>query len=200
MRRESESPRIPGFQAEAAAYRSSRRYPAHGTLRWGPQIRPDRFTLTDYDPRWPLLFQLERQQMRACLGGSAVAIEHVGSSSVPHLKGRPEIDILVGVQTLDDVERCAELLAGLGYVATSRPPSPSDGWCLMAKSGRISFEVLIVLHLGPLWSRHLALRDYLRRAPAKARAYERLKDQWAAKYGVDTKAYKEAKKRFWASV
>jgi GrpB-like predicted nucleotidyltransferase (UPF0157 family) len=138
--------------------------------------------------------------MRACLSGSVVSIEHVGSSSVPYLKGRSEIDILVGAHAPDDVERCADLLAGLGYVATSRPPSPSDGWCLMAKPGPIPFEVLIVQHLSPLWRRHLALRDYLRRDPAKARAYGRLKAGWAAKYGVDTKAYKEAKKRFWASV
>lgn len=201
MTGDSEPARMPGFQAEAAVYRSGRRYrPSEGARQPEGQLRPDRLMLTDYDPRWPLLFRLERQRMRACLGGRAVSIEHVGSSSVPYLEGRPEIDILVGARTADDVERCADSLAGLGYVTTARPLSPSDGWRLMAKPDPIPFEVLIVRHLSPLWRRHLALRDYLRRDPAKALAYGRLKAEWAARYGADTEAYKEAKRRFWASV
>lgn len=201
MRGDSEPARMPGFHAEAAVYRSSRHYRAgDGARRPEGQIRPDRLMITDYDPRWPLLFRHERQRMRARLGGRAVSIEHVGSSSVPHLEGRPEIDILVGTRTSGDVSRCADLLAGLGYAATVRPPSPSDGWLLMAKAGPIPFEVLIVRHLSPLWRRAVALRDYLRRDPAKAFVYGRLKAEWAARYGGDTEAYQEAKRQFWAKV
>lgn len=192
---------MPGFQAVAAVYRSSRHYRASdGARQPEGQIHPDRLMITHYDPRWPLLFGLERQRMRARLGGRAIAIEHVGSSSVPNLKGRPEIDILVGARTSDDVGRCADLLAGLGYVATVLPPSPSDGWLLMTRPGPIPFEVLIVRHLSFLWRRHLALRDYLRRDPAKALAYGRLKAEWAARYGANTEAYHEAKRQFWATV
>lgn len=199
--RNSKSTRIPGFQAEAAVYRSSPYHQAsEGALRPEGQIRLDRLMLTDYDSRWPLLFQRERQRMRTCLGNRAVSIEHVGSSSVPNLGGRPEIDILVGARTTDDVARCADLLTGLGYVSTSHERSGADGWNLMARPGPIPFEVLIVRHLSPLWRRHLALRDYLRNNPEKALAYGRLKAEWATKYGVDTEAYKQAKRLFWASI
>jgi GrpB-like predicted nucleotidyltransferase (UPF0157 family) len=201
MTGDSEPATVPGFQAEAAVYRSRHHYRAsEGVRQPEGQIHADRLMITDYDPRWPLLFRLERQRMRARLGGSAVSIEHVGSSSVPNLEGRPEIDILIGTRTSDDVNTCADLLTSLGYVTTAHPPSPSDGWRLMAKPSPIPFEVLIVQHLSPLWRRVMALRDYLRRHPAKALAYGQLKAKWAAKSGADTEAYKEAKRRFWGSV
>jgi GrpB-like predicted nucleotidyltransferase (UPF0157 family) len=201
MREDSKPARVPGFQAEAAVYRSRHHYRANEDARQPQgQLHPARLLFRNYDPRWPLLFGLERQRMHARLGGSAVSIEHVGSSSIPHLKGRPEIDILVGARTSGEVHRCADLLTALGYKATAHPPSPSDSWRLMAKPGPIPFEVLIVQHQSPLWRRHLALRDYLRCDPAKALAYGQLKAKWAAKHGADTEAYKEAKRQFWATI
>ena len=70
----------------------------------------------------------------------------------------------------------------------------------MSRSDPIPFELLMMEHLTPLWRRHLRLRDYLRRDPARAVAYGRLKADWAAKYGSGTEGYKEAKRRFWASL
>ena len=40
-------------------------------------------TLADYDPGWPVLFAREAARIRAALGGRAVQVEHVGSTSVP---------------------------------------------------------------------------------------------------------------------
>jgi GrpB-like predicted nucleotidyltransferase (UPF0157 family) len=94
------------------------------------------------------------------------------------------------------MEKCADLLTVLGYATSSRPPSSSDGWLLTTRPGRIPFELLITLHLSPLWKHHLWFRDHLRRHSTTALTYRRLKSEWAAKYGADTTAYKEAKRRF----
>ena len=122
------------------------------------------------------------------------------SSSVPGLSGRPEIDILVGVGTAQDIEEGAHLLKGLGYVTESRSPSPPESWYLMSRPAPIPFELLVVKYLGRLWRRHLWLRDSLRRDPARSLAYSRLKSEWAATYGSNTAGYKEAKRRFWALI
>jgi GrpB-like predicted nucleotidyltransferase (UPF0157 family) len=76
--------------------------------------------LHGYDPRWPRIFTAEQGRIRATLGSTAIAIEHVGSSSSPGLSGRPEIDIIVGVSSSSDVDASARLLKGLGYVPPQR--------------------------------------------------------------------------------
>jgi GrpB-like predicted nucleotidyltransferase (UPF0157 family) len=159
-----------------------------------------RRALSGYDARWPRIFAAEQRRIREALGSLAIAVEHVGSSSVPGLWGRPEIDILVGVAAPADVDAGACRLTALGYAVDDRGTPESEPWCLLSRAGQISFEMLVVEHLGPLWNRHLGLRDYLRDDPARALAYGRLKARWAARYGLDTPAYKHAKRRFWSAV
>ena len=53
----------------------------------------------------------------AILGAMAgVAIEHVGSTSVPGLPAKPIIDITVAVQQIGDALRCIPPLATVGYL------------------------------------------------------------------------------------
>src|SRR5467141_606988 len=48
--------------------------------------------LVDYDPAWPRLFLRESDRINSALGRSALAIEHVGSTSVPGLAAKPIIE------------------------------------------------------------------------------------------------------------
>jgi GrpB-like predicted nucleotidyltransferase (UPF0157 family) len=191
--------RAPGFSAESSISASPGTYRTR-VASSPPPDHPVRTAqaLVDYDRRWPAVFEAERRRISAALGPGAVAIEHVGSSSVPGLAGRPEIDILVGLASRNVLEASARSLEALGYSTSSS--SAADGWCLLAKPGRIPFEVLVVEHGGPLWRRHLGFREYLRRDPARAARYSRLKAEWAARYGAGTDGYKEAKRRFWIAV
>lgn len=51
--------------------------------------------LCPYDPRWPDQFRREAEKIRAALGDRALAVEHVGSTSVPGLCAKPILDILL---------------------------------------------------------------------------------------------------------
>ena len=46
-----------------------------------------------YDPEWPRRFEALRVPIWNALRGVAIAIEHVGSTSVPGLAAKPVIDI-----------------------------------------------------------------------------------------------------------
>jgi GrpB-like predicted nucleotidyltransferase (UPF0157 family) len=46
----------------------------------------------DYDPIWPQVFESLRVAVSAVLGNIAIAIEHVGSTSVPGLASKPIIE------------------------------------------------------------------------------------------------------------
>jgi GrpB-like predicted nucleotidyltransferase (UPF0157 family) len=188
----------PGFTAGHSVYASRRSYrPPGGSAA---PSRPVEGGLRGYDPRWPRIFAAERRRVVAALGPAARAVEHVGSSSVPGLSGRAEIDILVGVGDAGDVRASADRLASIGYRTLACSPPESEPYRLLTRHGSIPFELLVVEHGSALWRRHLGLRDHLRADPERARAYGRLKSRWAARHGADTAGYKEAKRRFWAAV
>src|SRR5262245_41839738 len=68
-----------------------------------------------YDPRWPVRFQEEARRLRANLGGFALRIDHIGSTSVPGLAAKPVIDINLAVETFDPQEVYQPPLEALGF-------------------------------------------------------------------------------------
>jgi GrpB-like predicted nucleotidyltransferase (UPF0157 family) len=112
----------------------------------------------------------------------AVAVEHVGSTAVPGLAGKPTIDIAVGNQSLavqpDDFER----MEALGYSYGGSNGLPQH---VFRKGAGVPWEFLVhvVEHDGPLWRDLLRFRDYLRAHPQDARAYAELKGSLLADRG-----------------
>ena len=69
-----------------------------------------------YDPRWPRQFGEVRDDLVAALGAvEVVAIEHVGSTSVPGLAAKPRLDIVV-----DKSPMIQRILAAAGLDADER--------------------------------------------------------------------------------
>ena len=69
-----------------------------------------------YDPQWPLLFEQEKERIRAAFPNKALTIEHIGSTAVPRLAAKPVIDIAVGIPRLADAETYLPGLIELGYL------------------------------------------------------------------------------------
>ena len=67
-----------------------------------------------YDKKWKDDFRAIEAELVAALGALALAIEHVGSTSVEGLAAKPIIDIDVVVAACD-VEAAIQALAGIGY-------------------------------------------------------------------------------------
>jgi len=54
--------------------------------------------ISDPDPNWIALFNEEKMMIINSLGvQNIISIEHIGSTSVPNLKAKPDIDILIEV-------------------------------------------------------------------------------------------------------
>ncbi|MBN1965351.1 MAG: GrpB family protein, partial [Anaerolineae bacterium] len=71
--------------------------------------------IVDYDLAWPDHFAAEAARLQRAIGQQARQIEHIGSTSVPGLAAKPTIDIMVGVETLADADRCVPPVVALGY-------------------------------------------------------------------------------------
>src|SRR3990172_6646682 len=158
--------------------------------------------IVEYDPRWPTLYEAEASAILGAIGHVIVALEHVGSTSVPGLGAKPIIDILAGVRILADAAQCVEPLQGLGYeyVPEYEPETPGRPYFRKGPPAGRTHHLHLVEHGGEFWMRHLLFRDYLRAHPEAAHAYYRLKKELAAKFGSDRDGYTEAKTEFIRSV
>ena len=61
-------------------------------------MRTKKVVVVPYDPQWPENFLTVRRELEEALQGRFLAIEHVGSTSVPGLCAKPilDIDIVIG--------------------------------------------------------------------------------------------------------
>lgn len=71
--------------------------------------------ITDYDPRWPELYEVEANRIRGALGECALRIEHAGSTSVPGLPAKPTIDIVLVVADSAEEDSYVPALEAAGY-------------------------------------------------------------------------------------
>lgn len=151
--------------------------------------------VVEYDPEWPLLFEVEAARIRAACGDGVRAIEHIGSTSVPGLAAKPIIDIMPGVE---DIGRARAVLVagmeGLGYESMGEYGIAGR---LYFRRGEPRSHHVHVFEIGhPEWRRHLLFRDYLRAHPETAVEYAALKRELARAHGLDREAYTDAKAPF----
>ena len=155
--------------------------------------------VVDYDPAWPALFEELRARVWAVVDDFALSIEHIGSTSIPGLAGKPIIDMSIIVQSTEHVPLAIERLATLGYVHRGN----------LGVEGREAFQGpqgspahhLYVCPDGSLGLFNpLALRDYLRLHPSVARAYGSLKKTLASEFRDDIDGYLDGKTDFILSI
>ena len=75
----------------------------------------DLVLIQDYDPAWPDTFSKLSARVEAALGSLVVTIEHIGSTAVPELAGKPIIDLDVVLGSPADLSEAIRLLAKIGY-------------------------------------------------------------------------------------
>lgn len=152
-------------------------------------------TVVDYDPSWPARFERLRATIWPVVADLAVAVEHVGSTSVPGLAAKPVIDLDVVVRSSADVPTAVGRLATVGYDHLGdlgivgreafRPPE-----------GAPDHHLYVCRRDSPSLANHLALRDHLRHHPEAAKAYGDLKKRLAHEFPHDIAAYVAAKTDF----
>jgi GrpB-like predicted nucleotidyltransferase (UPF0157 family) len=152
--------------------------------------------IVPYDSSWPRRFEDERAVLgRALTAWLAGPIEHIGSTAIPGLAGKPVIDIMAGVQTLEASRPAIAAAAELGYCYAPYRTDIEHWFCKPSPAFRTHH-----LHLIPTgtseWVRRIAFRDYLRVHPAVGAEYEVLKHRLAAEHRLDREAYTEAKRPF----
>jgi GrpB-like predicted nucleotidyltransferase (UPF0157 family) len=156
--------------------------------------------IVPYDPTWPNRFAALGASLRDALGSGAIAIHHIGSTSVPGLAAKDVLDVQV---TVADLERPVEAaLQALGFerrppVSDHCPPGMAIAPDQLAKRMYKRREPAVNLHVRVenTFNQRYALlfRDYLRATPMAADAYGEIKRQLARYFPEDLDAYYDIK-------
>ncbi|MCC7054599.1 MAG: GrpB family protein [Gemmatimonadaceae bacterium] len=150
---------------------------------------------------WADRFHEEAARITDVLGRLALALEHVGSTAVPGIAGKPVLDVAIGVSDEAAANACIEPLTGLGYDYRGLNGSDPRRRYYTLTTGEVrSTQLHLYLLPAAGWDEKLRFRDALRADPALAAAYASEKYRVARLVGWDKGAYAVAKEPFVARV
>ena len=154
--------------------------------------------LTAHQTAWETQAQQMITKLREVLGSDATDIQHIGSTSVKTIAAKPIIDIAIGMETLDKIDRFLAPLAKIGVQKSAG--QPFAGIVLFSKddaeTGERLYNIQAVVYGLAQWNGHICFRDYMNANPDKASEYEQIKKQAAELYPADVMRYSAQKNAF----
>ncbi|MBB1473064.1 GrpB family protein [Luteimonas sp. MC1782] len=153
--------------------------------------------IAPYNDQWPVRFHEESEALASVLPRHFV-IENIGSTAVPGMPAKPVIDMLLGADSLADIELVIPALARLGYEYIARHEAEIPDRRFLAKPvvRPRHFHLHGVVMGGTIWREQLRFRDLLRSDAALAGRYAALKQHLAGVFGDDRAGYTDAKRDF----
>lgn len=137
-------------------------------------MRTTHVVVLPYDPAWKADFAAIRQELASALDGLAIAIEHVGSTSVEGLSAKPCIDIDAVMPDYSVFPQIVERLAAIGYTHEGDLGIPGrEAFCYTDKPHLRLHHLYVCPADSEELHRHLVFRDFLRTHPEAVARYSR---------------------------
>jgi len=155
--------------------------------------------LVPYSSDWPVQYESESQRIRDVCGEVLLAIEHVGSTSIPNLVAKPIVDMVLGVATLEDAEKLIPSMESIGYDYPGDIGIPDDR-IFGRDPGFRKFLVHVVVFESDRWNRYINFRDVLREDVNISAEYGQLKSKIVEEHPEGRGKYTELKSGFISSV
>jgi GrpB-like predicted nucleotidyltransferase (UPF0157 family) len=157
--------------------------------------------VAQYDEAWHTSFQNLCEDLARTLGSAARAIHHIGSTSIPGMRAKPIIDVLVEATELHLLDELTPALERFGNKGRGEYGIPGRRYFSRSATAEIPPVHTHVFRSGdPQVSRHLLFRDFLRRHPNEAREYSELKSSLVAAHDHNREAYQAGKAGFIAAI
>ncbi|MEW7279318.1 GrpB family protein [Aquimarina sp. 2201CG1-2-11] len=160
--------------------------------------------LVDHNPAWKNRYNDEKERILKKVGNQTIIrIEHFGSSSIPSIKSKPYIDLMIEIpkQLLFNEELVAQFTE-LGYAHFVVPERENiASYSSFGKGYRFDGkkEQIFHIHMCPkdnaMW-KQIDFRDFLNSNLERAKQYENLKVELATKHKNDRGAYVLGKTNF----
>lgn len=166
------------------------------------ELRPAGITVYPYNPAWPVQAAALGRQLTA-LVPAALAVEHIGSTSIPGMAAKDCLDMMIVVADLDD-SHAEPALTAAGYRRRPEPwnnlePANGRDWPKLVFAPPIGARTCNI-HVRTITSdtARLALlfRDHLRANPSRTRWWSELKTR-AAQHTTSLQDYGQIKYPAW---
>ena len=165
------------------------------TPEHNPNIKQRPYRVVDYDPTWPELFKKYSEQVRQALGANLLEIHHFGSTSIPGMFAKPNIDIYALVKSLDGVRDSYDAMRSAGF--TSRGDYSSIGeeyFTLDTAEGERVASIHVFEGSDEIFNNYRNFRDYLTENPQERDRYIELKKELYKKFKNDYPSYDAGKR------
>lgn len=158
-----------------------------------------KYVFRKYNPDYRAFFAGEKKKIRRILGSPA-KIEHVGSTAVSGLGGKPLVDILVGVP---NIQKAKEKLESRGYNFGEKFSTKERlvfGYDYPYKNRKRRVHLHVTKSSSRDWNEIMHFRDYLREHPEACEEYAKIKKEAIKKARGEGEIYRNHKKKFIKSI
>lgn len=155
--------------------------------------KPNPVHVLPYDSTWPKAFEDICCSLGEKILSQAIAVEHVGSTSVPGLAAKPIIDLDL-VIPLGQFEVFKAYLQELGYLHEGdKGILGREAFRYISKPGLMKHHLYVCEENSLELYKHITFRNWLRNHPDDREAYASVKVEMAEKFRNDRDAYQNAK-------
>ena len=167
------------------------------------QSEGERLIIAEYNAEWPRLFEEERVRIQGQIGAYVDDIQHIGSTAVTGLGAKPIIDIMIVIPRIEAVASCVPGLEKLDYHYMGEYGIAGRHYFYKpanASPFEHQYHLHMLMAMHQQYLSHILFRDYLRMHPEALTAYQRLKEELAARYISDRDSYTDGKGQFVSSI
>ena len=169
-----------------------------------PKWAIEEVVIAPYSEQWPLVAHELITELSKVFGIDALAIEHIGSTSIPSLAAKPIIDVMVKMKDFDTIDRSVLALSqahGAWHLVSAELDDRPWRRFMVKVVGDHRFAHLHLVPEGQQrWEEHLTFREALRADPELKAQYAEVKRELADVHKNDREAYTDGKAEFIQSV
>ena len=162
-------------------------------------LSKDEVRLENYTPEWKDEFLKVKKELMKCTNLEDDRIEHIGSTAIVDMPAKPIIDILVGVDDLQEVEK--PLLKGFSAAGFLRLKVERPGEIVLAKFADETYSIKThFIHIAEfqseLWKNLIFFRDHLNSNEDARKQYLEVKREYLKASSTGIKEYTNFKEDF----
>lgn len=155
--------------------------------------------IVDYDSGWKAEFERVKKDLMESTGLEEKRIEHIGSTAIKDLPAKPIIDLLVGVDDLESVDK--PLLQSFSKEGFLKLKVERPGEIVLAKFKDDSYQIKthfihLVEYQKLLWNDLIFFRDYLNKNENARKRYLNIKEEFLRSNSEGIKEYTDYKEAF----
>ncbi len=159
-----------------------------------------KYYFTEYNPAWVDDFEKIKNLIKD-IWQDALAIEHIGSTSIVGMSAKPVIDVLVVVDEMKSFEKEIQKMKSLDFMFLKDYVSPNTlNFYQVGSLGQKINNIHVCEKDSPDTKRYISMRDYFRAYPEVAKEYSLLKEKNNKKYPDDYILYRQAKAEFLSEI